>query len=118
MVLIPFSPKPGINSDDSTFSLEGRWIDGNNVRFVDGKPQVIGRYKALFAALGDTVYNMFAIDRSGTTHIAYGLGASIYVGAGAAAPTARTPASMGSGYVAWAFAAWGTDILFVPSGKT
>src|SRR5687768_12250160 len=117
-MLIPFLPPPGLNSDDTTFTAEGRWVDGNNVRFVDGRPQVTGRYNALFSALGGTIYNMFAIDRSGTTHIAYALTASVHVGSGAASPTDRTPASMGTGYTAYAFAAWGTDILFVPSGKT
>jgi hypothetical protein len=115
---IPLSPPPGLNSDDTAFKAEGRWADGNNIRFVNGSPQVVGEFVALFAALGGAVYNMFAIDRSGTTHIAYARGANVYVGSGAASPTDRTPASMGSGYTAYAFGAWGTDILFVPSGKT
>lgn len=41
-MLVPFSPPPGINSDDTTFSAEGQWADGNNVRFRHGKPQPIG----------------------------------------------------------------------------
>jgi hypothetical protein len=118
MTLIPFMPPPGLVSDDTTFKAEGRWADGRNVRFVNGSPQVIGEYVELFDLGSEVVYGMFAIDRSGTTHIAYGTGSKVYVGSGVASPTERTPASMGSGYTAYAFAAWGDQILFVPSGKT
>lgn len=41
-MLVPFAPPPGLNSDDTTFAAEGRWADGNNVRFRLGKAQVIG----------------------------------------------------------------------------
>jgi hypothetical protein len=33
---------PGIVSDDTTFASQGRWADGNNVRFYQGFPQTIG----------------------------------------------------------------------------
>ena len=39
---IPFLPPPGIVSDDTTFSSEGRYADGSNVRFWNGRPQTIG----------------------------------------------------------------------------
>ena len=123
-MLIPFMPLPGLNSDDTSFKAQGRWADGNNVRFVGDSPQVIGQMKALWATLGNAVgiYGMFAWDRSGTTYIAYGtydnVTSKVYIGSGAASPTDRSPASMGSGYYAYAFASWGTDLLFVPTGKT
>ena len=41
---IAFSPRPGINSDDTDFSGTGGWVDGSNVRFWQGKPQAIGGY--------------------------------------------------------------------------
>jgi hypothetical protein len=123
-MLIPFLPPPGLISDDTSFKAEGRWADGNNVRFVDGSPQAIGQFAALWPTLGNFVkiYGMFAWDRSGTTHIAYGTydnsTSKVYIGSGAASPTDRTPASMGSGYYAYAFSSWGTDLLFAPTGKT
>lgn len=39
---IPFAPPPGLVSDDTTFASPGVWEDGSNVRFWQGKPQVIG----------------------------------------------------------------------------
>lgn len=39
---VPFLPPPGIVSDDTTFSSEGRYADGSNVRFWNGRPQTIG----------------------------------------------------------------------------
>src|SRR3990170_7747005 len=97
---------PGLNSDDTSYSASGRWADGNNIRFVDGSPQVVGEYAALFPGLGGAIYNMFAWDRGGTTHIAYARFAAFYVGVGAAAPVARTPAGPALNAFAWAFASW------------
>lgn len=108
----------GLNSDDTSFAASGRWADCNNVRFVDGSPQVVGEYAALFPGLGGAIYNMFAWDRSGTTHIAYARFAALYVGVGAAAPVARTPAGSPLNAHAWAFASWGDTLLFVPTGRT
>jgi hypothetical protein len=45
---VPLSPPPGLVSDDTTFSSEGAWEDGNNVRFVRGKPQTIGGWGVQF----------------------------------------------------------------------
>lgn len=39
---VPMLPPPGIISDDTTFSAEGRFADGSNVRFWNGRPQTIG----------------------------------------------------------------------------
>lgn len=109
---------PGLNSDDTSFAAAGRWADGNNIRFVDGSPQVVGEYAALFPGLGGAIYNMFAWDRGGTTHIAYARFAALYVGVGAAAPVARTPAGPSMNARAYAFSSWGDTLLFVPTGRT
>ncbi len=39
---IPFSPLPGINSDDTAFASEGRWVAGDGFRFHAGKPETVG----------------------------------------------------------------------------
>lgn len=116
-MLVPFQPSAGLSGDTTTFTAQGRWTAASNVRFYNGQPQVIHPFVSLFT-LASTVYNMFAWDRGGTTHIAYGRSANVMVGADIATPTDRTPPSMGSGYTAFAFAAWGSTLLFVPSGKT
>jgi len=38
---------PGILSDETNFSLGGRWTEGNNVRFVRGRPEVIGGWREI-----------------------------------------------------------------------
>lgn len=75
----PFSPPPGLNSDDTTFSAEGRWADGNNVRFRFGKPQVIGGWNNTYtnvtlpANFGNYRFNAIAwsAESTGTLHIAF-----------------------------------------------
>ena len=46
---IPLDLAPGLNGDDTSFSANGRWADGSNVRFRLGRPQVIGGWEALTA---------------------------------------------------------------------
>lgn len=45
---VPLEPPPGIVSDDTTFAVEGTWEDGNNVRFIRGRPQTIRGWMAAF----------------------------------------------------------------------
>ena len=115
-MLIPFSPPAGLNSDETSFKAAGRWADGRNVRWVGDTPQVMGQFVEIFDIGNEIIYGLFAIDRSGSTHIAYGTRDRIYVGAGLAIPTDRTPVGMATSNIAFAFAAWGEQILFVPSG--
>jgi hypothetical protein len=125
-MLVPFSPKPGLNSDDTTFAAEGRWADGNNVRFVGGRAQVIEGWVSLFA-LSDSTYgtvkNIFPFTRAGDIVIAYGTRAAItgprlLVGSGLSAPADRTPAGLDSGIRHWSLDAWGDTLLAVPKGGT
>ena len=46
---IPLDLPPGLNGDDTSFSANGRWADGSNVRFRLGRAQVIGGWEALTA---------------------------------------------------------------------
>lgn len=38
----PLTLPPGLSSDDTTFSTEGRWSGGNNMRFWRERPQTVG----------------------------------------------------------------------------
>lgn len=125
-MLVPLSPLPGINSDDTAFSAEGRWSDGNNVRFVNGKPQVLNGHSDIFT-LALATYGkcrvIFPFTRSGATYIAYGCATpgtavSLHVGAGAAAPTARTPAGLTNNETNWSLAPWGDTLLACPATGT
>lgn len=37
---------PGFDSDDTSFSAQGRWVDGSGIRFYQGRPQPIGSHVA------------------------------------------------------------------------
>jgi len=109
---VPFMPPPGLNSDDTTFSAEGRWADGDGFRFWEGKAESIDGGSPLFthpAASGSL--DLFAFTRSGSTYIAYGQPGGLYVGSGLSSPSDRTP-SPGPGTVAgWCFDSWGNTLL-------
>src|SRR5687768_15896478 len=127
-MLMPFSPKPGLNSDDTTFAAEDSWADGNNVRFNLGQPEVRGGSEELFTI---TISNspcraIYAFTRNGSVSIAYGVcnfgagqgTAKLYVGAGFASPSDRTPAGLGTSIFNWSLAPWGSTLLAVPQGGT
>ena len=128
-MLVPFSPKPGLNSDDTTFDGEGRWADGLNVRFWQGRPQVRGGVNALFsiATSNGVCRCILPFNRSGTTSIAYGMTkdinavtgtAKLYVGSGTSTPSDRTPAGLAGTEKSWSLAPWGDTLLAVPEGGT
>lgn len=124
-MLIPFSPPPGLNSDDTTFAAEGRWADGSNVRFWLGKPQVLGGRveQATLAFSNGTIRVIMPFRRSGAISIAYGLAtvgtaAKLYVGSGLGNPSDRTPAGLTNNEPNWSLASWGDTLLACPSGGT
>ncbi len=41
MPLVNFRPAPGINKEVTDYTGEGKWTDGDNVRFFQGLPQKI-----------------------------------------------------------------------------
>jgi len=49
-VRVPFSPAPGIISDDTDFAEEGLYNDGNNMRPWRGKMQTIGSWQTAFSS--------------------------------------------------------------------
>jgi len=124
-MLMPFSPPPGLNSDDTAFAAEGRWADGNNVRFYNGKPQTIGGRSEQFTipVSNGRCRAIMPFVRSGNVTIAYGLAtvgtaAKLYVGSGLAAPADRTPAGLTNNEPNWSLATWGDTLLACPSGGT
>lgn len=116
MALVPFSPPPGLNSDDTTFSAEGRWADGNNVRFWQGKPQVIGGFSAAVTLGSGTRCNAIATFRiaDGTTKWVFGTVSVLYGGDAGSAPSLITPVGLASGISSWSMAAWGATLLVCP----
>lgn len=48
---VPLDLAPGLQGDDTTFAAQGRWSDGSNVRFYEGRPQTIGGWESLTTTL-------------------------------------------------------------------
>ena len=45
MPLTVFNFKPGINKEETDYSNENGWVDGNFVRFRKGRPEKIGGWE-------------------------------------------------------------------------
>lgn len=129
MTRVPLAPPPGINSVDTTFTAEGQWVDGDNVRFYNGKPQTVGgNSSTLFTLGGTTGFNgqrctdLFVLTRSGSAVVVYGqkgAGGSpgILAVGDTSSATARTPASLSTNAdLGWCFAAWGEILLAAGRG--
>ena len=77
MSLVNFRPAPGINKEVTDYTGEGKWKDGDNVRFFQGLPQKIkgwekfisttlvgvARDQHAWVALDGTRYNAIGTDR-------------------------------------------------------
>ena len=77
MPLVNFRPAPGINKEVTDYTGEGKWTDGDNVRFFQGLPQKIkgwekfisttlvgvARDQHAWVALDGTRYNAVGTDR-------------------------------------------------------
>ncbi len=111
--LIAFAPPPGIVSDDTSFAAQGRWADGNNVRFWGGKAQPVGSPVADpgysgFTATG-TPRALFYPDVSGRQIL--GTSSKLYDGT-----TDISPAGLGTGYSSWGLASFGSIVMAAPGG--
>ena len=78
---IPLELAPGLVSDETTHSTPGRWADGNNVRFRDGRPEVIGGWAKYHATLltGVCRSSLGWIDALGVVNIALGTHSNLHV---------------------------------------
>jgi hypothetical protein len=77
MPLVNFRPAPGINKEVTDYTGEGKWTDGDNVRFFQGLPQKIKGWEKFIAttivgvardqhawvSLDGTRYNAIGTDR-------------------------------------------------------
>lgn len=115
---------PGIDSDNTTYSAKGRWADGNNVRFVNGRPQSIGGYANVSGTMTGIcrAILMFNAGYSGGANVtksAYATDSKLYIALPAISLTDITPTS---GWTSTSrhisLATWGTDLLAAPSGST
>jgi hypothetical protein len=124
MTLVPLAPQPGLNSDDTAFSSAGRYIDGNNVRFYEGKPQVIEGWSAPATIAAGGGCNGIAVLKVGSSYRAlYGMTSKTYASSAGSLTTTISDITAvgvpaGGTITSWAFDAFGAVALFVPSGST
>ncbi len=119
MTFVALTPPDGINSDDTTFAAQGRWADGNNVRFRFGKPEVIGGWVGLTGAgnlLASVCRSMFTWMIGSTPFIAYGCAGHLYANqVNDTSPDLIATVSANGG---WSFGAFGTILLAAPVNGT
>ena len=145
---VPFLIPPGIISDDTTFASEGRWVDGNNVRFWRGTAETIGGWSIATNGLSGVCRNVLPwTQNDGTGVIAFGTHTKLYAYTGGAVaditPSSGFTAGQehgagGPGYGAgaygagtyggssasdyfpltWSFGNWGQNLLACPRGQT
>ncbi len=73
--------QPGFDKQSTPYGAEGKWIDGENVRFRFGQPEKIGGWIKLFSdKLIGVVRDQFAwTSLDGTRHLAFGTDKKLYV---------------------------------------
>lgn len=81
MPLVNFRPAPGINKEVTDYTGEGKWTDGDNVRFFQGLPQKIkGWEKFIPTTLVGVVRDQHAwVALDGTRYDAVGTDRKLYV---------------------------------------
>src|SRR5882672_8687307 len=58
------SPLPGIQRDGTEFDSRGMCIDGQWVRFYEGRPKKIGGYVLLDPGNNEIIRNIYNVDKS------------------------------------------------------
>lgn len=92
---------PGIVSDDTSLASKGRWVDGSNVRFVDGLPEVIGGWESLtidlLTGVCRSVFQWTDNSLAPTMNVAFGTHSALQVWVGGTlstiTPTLALPAA-------------------------
>jgi hypothetical protein len=115
---------PGLNSDDTSYAAKGRWTDGSNVRFRNGRPEKIGRAVRILGSSGTTTAPspraLFAYLSSAKTMpiVVVGCDGALYSSGGSSAAGLLdiSPAGLGSGFNYWAMDSWGDTLLAAPLG--
>jgi hypothetical protein len=120
---VALEPPPGLISDDTTFAAEGAWEDGNNVRFVRGKPQTIRGWETLFNdTLTGVCRNTLAwTEQQAGLNIAFGTHSALQVYVSGTLSTI-TPAGLAAGSIdasgiagGWGTGAWGSGAWSTPT---
>ena len=72
---------PGFDKNDTASQAEGRWIDGDNVRFQYGSPEKIGGWRqintSILVGAGRDIHSYF--DLTGRRYAAIGTSKVLYV---------------------------------------
>lgn len=73
---IPLNIPPGLNTDDTTLAASPAWVDCDNARFVEGRPQAKGGYESVVGTLLTGVCRSILCwtdnSKSNTQNIAFG----------------------------------------------
>jgi hypothetical protein len=106
---VPLVPPPGIVGDDTAFATGGGWVDGNNVRFVGGRPESLGGYSGS-AVTNDSLVAIYRLPGDG--HVYYAAPQRLFRDV-----TNVSPAVLPSAVNSWSLQAWGSTILLAnPTG--
>lgn len=116
---VPFEPPPGLSSDDTPFAAPGVYEDGSNVRFWEGKPQVIGGWTDALngSMLTGVCRNALSWKTNGgVTQIAFGTHSNLQLWQGGALYDI-TPAGLAEGSIdgsaegpGWGSGAWSEGV--------
>ena len=81
MALQPINFPPGIQKENTNYSSEGSWFDGDKVRFKSGKPERIGGWKKHIATTLEGVGRSVIVWRAnnGIINTAYGTHKKLYI---------------------------------------
>lgn len=74
--------KPGFNKNDTEYQAQGKFINGDKVRFVNGRPEKMGGWQTLTAAqtyLGTAREALIWADLDGNKYYAVGTNTGVYV---------------------------------------
>lgn len=119
---IAIEDEPGVIADDTVLSRGGRYIDADKIRWVRGKPQLIGGWERLVRTpvegICRTVYAW--TDNSGQQNIAFGTHSHLMVWKGGAVfditPVGLAPGQInGTGTVGYSTGAYGVGGYGQPS---
>ena len=80
MPLTKLQIAPGIDKENTEYGAEGRWVDGDNIRFRYGQPEKIGGWEKVTsdALLGATRAILTYSDLKGVNYAVYGTNKKLY----------------------------------------
>ena len=119
MTNIIFNPPPGLFTDDTDYSSDGKWVEGSNVRPWNGRMQVIGGWRLRAAPQLSSTADLIREWKSsaGTNYVAYGCRAALRAEV-ALTLYDITPAAISGTFstARWSFANYGDTLIANFSG--